>query len=296
MLFRSLLIFFTTYYYIERFQRNRLKLLVEERTQELHLEVIAQKQTQEVLQKMNAELLLAKEQAEYGDRLKMAFHELEAFSYSVSHDLKAPLRHINGFIGLFLENKSTELTEEENEYLKKITDSATEMGKLIDALLSFSRLNQAELRKTRIYSFSMVQKIIKFFEPEIQNRKITFKVESLPDTEGDEELIHQVWTNLISNAIKYTGKKPVAVIEIGSISNGTETTFFIKDNGAGFDMKYAEKLFGVFQRLHSSDEFEGTGIGLATVQRIVNRHGGRVWAQSGVDKGTTFYFTFPKQT
>ena len=142
-----------------------------------------------------------------------------------------------------MENKSTELTAEENEYLKKVTDSATEMGKLIDALLSFSRLNQAELRKTRIHSSVMVQKIIKFFEPEIQNRKITFRVESLPDIEGDKDLIHQVWTNLISNAIKYTIKKPEVNIEIGSVSTGNETTFFIKDNGAGFNMKYAEKLF-----------------------------------------------------
>ena len=293
VVFFLLLIFFATYYFIERFQRNRLKLLVEERTHELHLEVIAQKQTQEVLQKMNEELLLAKERVESGDRLKMAFLELEAFSYSISHDLKAPLRHINGFIGLFMENKSTELTAEENEYLKKVTDSATEMGKLIDALLSFSRLNQAELRKTRIHSSAMVQKIIKFFEPEIQNRELIFRVESLPDIEGDEDLIHQVWTNLISNAIKYTGKKPEAVIEIGSISNDTETTFFVKDNGAGFDMKYAEKLFGVFQRLHKSRDFEGVGIGLANVNRIVMRHGGHCRAEGEPDNGATFFFSIP---
>jgi PAS domain S-box-containing protein len=225
--------------------------------------------------------------------LEAANIELESFSYSVSHDLKAPLRHINGFIGLFMENKSTELTAEENEYLKKVTDSATEMGKLIDALLSFSRLNQAELRKTRIHSSVMVQKIIKFFEPEIQNRKITFRVESLPDIEGDKDLIHQVWTNLISNAIKYTIKKPEVNIEIGSVSTGNETTFFIKDNGAGFNMKYAEKLFGVFQRLHKSTDFEGVGIGLANVNRIVMRHGGHCRAEGRPDKGATFYFSLP---
>ncbi len=291
--FFLLLMFFATYYFVERFQRNRLKLLVEERTQELNLEVIAQKQTQEVLRKMNEELLMAQEQAKSGDLLKTAFLELEAFSYSVSHDLKAPLRHIIGFIDLFLENKSTELTAEENGYLEKIVDSATEMGKLIDALLSFSKLNQAALRKTRIHSTSMVQKIIKFFEPEIKNRKITFRVEPLPDIEGDEDLIHQVWTNLISNAIKYTGKKPAAVIEIGSISTDAETTFFVKDNGAGFNMKYIEKLFRVFHRLHKSRDFEGVGIGLANVNRIVMRHGGYCRAEGEPDKGATFYFCLP---
>ncbi|MEI7725484.1 MAG: response regulator [Bacteroidota bacterium] len=225
--------------------------------------------------------------------LESANKELETFSYSVSHDLKAPLRHINGFIGLFLENKSTEFNEDELEYLKKVTDAATEMAQLIDALLSFSRLNLAELRKVNINSTDMVQQIIKFFDPDIQNRKITFNVAPLPDIKGDEGLMRQVWTNLISNAIKYTGKKPEAIVDIGGNVTESETTFFIKDNGAGFNMKYADKLFGVFQRLHKTRDFEGVGIGLANVSRIVRRHGGQCRAESTPDQGATFYFSLP---
>ncbi|MEI7725501.1 MAG: PAS domain S-box protein [Bacteroidota bacterium] len=225
--------------------------------------------------------------------LETAIKELETFSYSISHDLKAPLRHITGFLGLFLENKSTKLTEEELGYLNNISGSAVEMGQLIDAILSFSRLSQAELRKTNIHSAYMVQQVIGFFQPEIQNRNITFHVESLPDIEGDEGLIRQVWTNLISNAIKYTSKLDEAVIEIGSSSADGLTTFFIKDNGAGFNMKYVEKLFKVFQRLHKSRDFEGVGIGLANVNRIITRHGGHCRAEGEPDKGAVFYFTLP---
>ncbi|MCX6252849.1 MAG: ATP-binding protein [Bacteroidetes bacterium] len=226
--------------------------------------------------------------------LEEANKELETFSYSISHDLKAPLRHIGGFIGLFLDHKSTQLTREELGYLEVISSSASEMGRLIDAILSFSRLNRSELRTTTIHSSGLIRQVIKFFEPEIQNRKITFNVESMPDVKGDEELIRQVWTNLISNAIKYTGKKPEAIIDIGSISTDNETTFFIKDNGAGFNMKYADKLFRVFQRLHKTRDFEGVGIGLANVNRIVRRHGGQCRAEGEPDKGATFYFTLPK--
>ncbi|MCX6268635.1 MAG: ATP-binding protein [Bacteroidetes bacterium] len=219
--------------------------------------------------------------------------ELETFSYSISHDLKAPLRHINGFIGLFLENRTTQLTEEELDYLSKITASATQMGKLIDAILSFSMLNQSELHKTTINTAQMVQQVIRFFDPEMGNRKITFHVAPLPDIRGDEELIRQVWTNLISNAIKYTGKKPEALIEIGSSPAESGNTFFVKDNGAGFDMKYIEKIFGVFQRLHKSRDFEGVGIGLANVKQIIKRHGGQCFAEALPEVGATFFFTIP---
>jgi len=225
--------------------------------------------------------------------LEAANRELETFSYSVSHDLKAPLRHINGFIGLFLENKSTELTVEEHGYLKKITDSANEMGQLIEALLSFSRLNMAELRKSTIHSSVMVQQVIKFFEPEIKDRNIAINIAPLTDVQGDADLIQQVWTNLISNAIKYTGKKSESVIEIGCRTAVNAITFFVKDNGAGFEMKYADKLFGVFQRLHKARDFEGVGIGLANVKRIVTRHGGYCHAEGEPEKGATFYFTLP---
>jgi len=225
--------------------------------------------------------------------LEEANKELETFSYSISHDLKAPLRRINGFISLFLDNKSTELTEQKLEYLKLIFSSVTEMDQLIDAILSFSQLNNYEMKKTMICSSDMVQQVIKFFEPETQNRKITFNVAFLPDVKADEKLIRQVWTNLISNAIKYTGKKPEAIIDIGSRITNTGITFFVKDNGEGFNMKYAQKLFGVFQRLHLTRDFEGIGIGLANVNRIVTRHGGYCSALGEVGKGATFYFSLP---
>ncbi|MCX6251492.1 MAG: PAS domain S-box protein [Bacteroidetes bacterium] len=242
--------------------------------------------------KLNKELDLRVKQRT--TELEEANKELETFSYSVSHDLKAPLRHISGFIGLFLDNKSTQLTEEELGYLEVISSSALEMGRLIDAILSFSKLNRSEFRKTTIHSSGMVQQVIKSFEPDIKTRNIKFNVESLPDVQGDEDLIRQVWSNLISNAIKYTGKKPEAIINIGAISTENETTFFIKDNGAGFDIKYAEKLFGVFQRLHNTSDFEGVGIGLANVNRIITRHGGHCNAEAELDKGATFYFSLPK--
>ena len=227
------------------------------------------------------------------EELEAANKELETFSYSVSHDLKTPLRHITGFINLIIDNNASNLTEKDHVYLNSIASSANEMTQLIDAILSFSKLNLAELRKTKIHSSKMVHQVINFFEPEIQYRKITFNVDPLPDVHGDEGLIRQVWTNLLSNAIKYSSKKADAVINIGSTSTDDATTFFINDNGAGFNMKYADKLFGVFHRLHKSRDFEGIGIGLANVNRILTRHGGHCRAEGEPGVGATFYFTLP---
>ncbi len=226
-------------------------------------------------------------------QLEEAIKELEAFSYSVSHDLKAPLRHISGYTGLFLENMTTRLSAESSGYIQKIADASKEMEQLIDAILDFSRLNIAELHQANIHSDEMVRQVIKLFDPELKGRKISFLIEPLPPVSGDLELIHQVWRNLIANAIKYTGKKTEAVIEIGSVPIDNGTTFFVKDNGAGFNMKYAQKLFGVFQRLHSPKDFEGVGIGLANVKRIITRHGGQCWAEGEPENGATFYFTLP---
>ncbi|HEX7584442.1 MAG TPA: heavy metal translocating P-type ATPase [Prolixibacteraceae bacterium] len=230
------------------------------------------------------------------EQLEAANKELEAFSYSVSHDLRAPLRHINGFISLFLENKSTELTEEELGYLTIVSRSSEDMGKLIDALLTFSRLNRSELRKSKIETLQLVNHGLQVFSQEIKARAIQIKIGQLQETFGDYQLIGQVWSNLISNAIKYTGKKEKAIIEIGSYIENDETVFFVKDNGSGFNMKYSNKLFGVFQRLHKQSEFEGIGIGLANVNRIVTRHGGRCWAEGETDHGATFYFSLPGET
>ena len=227
------------------------------------------------------------------EQLEKANAELESFSYSISHDLRAPLRHIDGFIELFLDNCSSKLTAEELGYLNVVTKSTEEMSRLIDALLSFSRLNISDINKTKVNTKLIVSKTLKFFTDEIEHRNIKIKIGHLSESLGDPQLLNQVWNNLMSNAIKYTSKKDEAFIEIGSYHKDYETIFFIKDNGVGFNMMYAGKLFGVFQRLHRPRDFEGVGIGLANVNRIITRHGGRCWAEGEVDKGACFYFSLP---
>ncbi|MEI7897599.1 MAG: response regulator [bacterium] len=274
-----------------RMENLKLDEEVKRRTLELETELKVRKQAEVEILELNKELdqRVRQRTAE----LEAAYKEMESFSYSISHDLRAPLRHINGFIGLFLETKTTGLTESEQGHLDRISVAAKEMDHLIDAILAFSRLNVVQLRKTKINSSEMVRQVIDFFKFEMQHRNVTLKIGSLPDMQGDEELIGQVWTNLISNALKFTGKRPHAVIEIGSIPDGTQTTYFVKDNGAGFNMKYADKLFGVFQRLHKTSDFEGVGVGLANVNRIIVRHGGHCHAIGEPDQGATFYFTLP---
>ncbi len=257
----------------------------------IDIDLTDRKLAEERILELNRDLELRVKQRT--SELEAVNKELETFSYSVSHDLKAPLRHISGFIGLFLENKPAGLSKEQLGFLDVISSSVSDMEKLIDSILTFSRLNSIGLQKKLLNSSEMVHQAIAFFNPDIQHRKIIFQVEALPDIKGDEELLCQVWINLISNAIKYTMKKPEAIIEIGSFSSDNEATFFVKDNGAGFNMKYADKLFGVFKRLHRSSDFEGVGIGLANVNRIVKRHGGHCHAEGEVDNGATFYFTLP---
>ncbi len=225
--------------------------------------------------------------------LKDVNKELEAYSYSISHDLRAPLRHITSFIAILKESK-TVVTEEEIRIMDIISGGAVEMSKLIEAILSFSRLHRTALQKNTINTKNLVNQVVRVFKPDIQNRNITFEIGQLHDCKGDEQLLKQVWTNLISNAIKYTGKTIKAIVEIGSFSRENEIIFFIKDNGAGFDMKYAKKLFGIFKRLHKASDFEGTGIGLANVNSIITRHGGRCRAKGKVDQGATFFFSLPK--
>ena len=236
---------------------------------------------------------LEKRVTERTAQLEAAIKEMETFSYSVSHDLRAPLRHISGFISLFLENKTSQLTDEELGFLKVISNSAEEMGTLIDALLAFSRLSRTELKKTHLETLPIITQGLQLFEEEIKARKIDIKINPLTETYGDLQFMRQVWINLISNAIKYTGKKEKAIIEIGSYMEKGKTIFSIKDNGAGFNMKYADKLFGLFQRLHKPADFEGIGIGLANINRIITRHGGHCWAEGETDKGATFYFSLP---
>ncbi|MBD2179127.1 AAA family ATPase [Pseudanabaena sp. FACHB-1998] len=226
-------------------------------------------------------------------QLEAANKELESFAYSVSHDLRAPLRAIVGFSRILQEDYGDRLDSEGNRFIKVVRDNAQRMGELIDDLLNLSRLNRKEISRQSISINSMVQRILKDFDTEINNRQVEVSVDDLPDCQADSSLLTQVWINLISNAVKYTSKIANAQIKIGVQSHNQEIIYFIRDNGAGFDMQYADKLFGVFQRMHLEQEFEGTGIGLAIAQRIVQRHGGRIWAEAAVNQGATFYFTVP---
>jgi signal transduction histidine kinase len=220
--------------------------------------------------------------------------EMEAFSYSVSHDLRAPLRAIDGFTQILVEDYAGKLNDEGKRIAGIIEASTVQMGKLIDNLLSFSRLGRAEIKKVPIAMGTLAGEVYDEVKKASPDRNINFVMGTLPDVKGDADMIRQVWVNLLTNAVKFTAKKDNVKIEVGSTSDRNTTTYYVKDNGAGFDMQYVGKLFGVFQRLHSIEEFEGTGIGLANVKRIVERHGGTVRAEGKVGEGATFYFTLPK--
>jgi PAS domain S-box-containing protein len=228
------------------------------------------------------------------EQLELANKELEAFSYSVSHDLRAPLRHISGYVELLTERFHDSLPEKAKHYFESIAGSAIEMGALIDDLLQFSRTGRQEMQQADLDMNMVLLEAMDEAKKDTKDRSISWSVKELPSVYGDFSMLRMVWVNLLSNAVKYTRSKPEAIIEIGFTKDSREFVFFVRDNGAGFDMKYANKLFGVFQRLHSSDEFEGTGIGLANVRRIISKHGGRTWAEAKVDKGATFYFSLPK--
>ena len=220
--------------------------------------------------------------------------ELEAFSYSVSHDLRAPLRHISGFTRLLEETCETSLDAAGKRYLAIIADATHQMGRLIDDLLLFSRMGRAELRRTRVDMRELADEVVREMEPDLAGRNIAWDIGPLPAVHGDRALLKQVWVNLLANAVKYTRRRERATIQVACRTleeGGWE--FSVRDNGAGFDMQYVGKLFAVFQRLHQAEEFEGTGIGLASVQRILWRHGGRVRAEGQVDVGATFYFSLP---
>lgn len=228
-------------------------------------------------------------------QLESANREMEAFTYSVSHDLRAPLRAIDGFSRIILEDYSSVLDEEGQRLFSVISDNSRWMSQLIDDLLAFSRLNRTEMRTAQIDMQYLVTSICKELVPQQEQNRIDIKIDTLTPSIGDPSLIKQVWANLISNAIKFSSKQAQAKIEIGCTPNETETVYFVRDNGAGFDMNYAHQLFGVFHRLHSERDFEGTGVGLAIVERVIQRHGGRVWGEGEVGKGATFYFSLPKK-
>ncbi len=228
-------------------------------------------------------------------QLEAANKELEAFSYSVSHDLRAPLRAIDGYAGILLEDHAPRLDEEGKRVCNVISESAREMGRLIDDLLAFSRVGRAAVQPSVIDMGTMARSIFAELTAPADRGRIDLRVGDLPPAAGDPSLIRQVWTNLLGNAVKFSSRKERAVIEVSAEEREDEAVYTIRDNGAGFEMQYAGKLFGVFQRLHSAKELEGTGVGLAIVQRIVHRHGGRVWAEGAPGKGASFHFSLRKE-
>lgn len=255
---------------------------------ETNNDITERKHREEEIRDLNQELLRRSTDLEATNR------ELEAFAYSVSHDLRAPLRHIAGYAEMLRKSTSAVLNEKSHRYMTVILESAKRMGNLIDDLLTYSRMGRVETRRTLVNLDQLVKEVLTEARQDADGRNIVWKIESLPPCYADRSMLRLVFVNLISNAIKFTRQRPLAEIAVGRTEgNPNELVVFVRDNGTGFDMKYAHKLFGVFQRLHHANEFEGTGIGLATVQRIIHGHGGKVRAEGVIDQGATFYFSLP---
>jgi len=255
----------------------------------LQVEVEQRAQREDEIRNLNQEL--AKRAAE----LEATNKDLESFAYSVSHDLRAPLRHVVGYSELLQKQASSSLDDKSRGYIRTILESAKRMGNLIDDLLGFSRVGRADTKKMLVSLEQLVQEVVAELGQETKGRDIAWKIGALPVCYGDRSMLKLVIVNLVANAVKFTRTRRPAEIEIGCVDkNENEVEVFVRDNGVGFEMQYSNKLFGVFQRLHLAEQFEGTGIGLATVQRIIHRHGGKVRAEGAVDKGATFYFSLPK--
>jgi light-regulated signal transduction histidine kinase (bacteriophytochrome) len=231
------------------------------------------------------------ERKKFEDQLAAANKELEAFAYSVAHDLRAPLRHIDGFSSLLAERLADSLDIDSKHFLNSIQGSARDMGRMVDELLNLSRMVRQPVNLQATGLSSLVDEVLQDLKLELKDREIEWQIAELPFVDCDPVLVKQVFANFLSNAVKFTRTRPHATIEIGQAHVGGQTAFFVRDNGVGFSMKYADKLFGVFQRLHRQEDFEGTGVGLATSQRIVHKHGGRIWAEAELNIGATFYFT-----
>jgi signal transduction histidine kinase len=268
--------------------RRRIEDSLRQARDNLQVELEERRRREDEIRKLNQEL---------GNRaaeLEATNKELESFAYSVSHDLRAPLRHMVGYSELLQRQASSLLDEKSQRFIQTILDSAKRMGNLIDDLLAFSRIGRAETKKTEVNLDQLVKEVVAEIRQDTKSRDIAWKIGALPVCYGDRSMLRLVVVNLVSNAVKFTRMQSPAEIEIGCVDrNKKEAEVFVRDNGAGFDMQYVDKLFGVFQRLHLPEQFEGTGIGLATVQRIIHRHGGKVRGEGAVDQGATFYFSLP---
>ncbi|HTA46609.1 MAG TPA: ATP-binding protein [Bryobacteraceae bacterium] len=266
--------------------RKRVEDDLREARERLELELAQRRRREEEIRSLNQEL------SKRSLALETSNKELEAFAYSVSHDLRAPLRHMSGFSELLQKNAAASLNDKGKRYLLMILESAKRMGNLIDDLLAFSRIGRAERRQTLVSLDQIVREAVTEVRTQAAGRDIAWTIGDLPSVYGDRSMLRLVLVNLVSNAVKFTRTRPNASVQIGCLEKrGDQAVVFVRDNGVGFDMRYIDKLFGVFQRLHGPEEFEGTGIGLATVQRIVHRHGGNVWAEGMVNEGATFYFS-----
>jgi two-component system sensor histidine kinase/response regulator len=275
---------------VEIFFNGQRHFITAERLQILNLLL----STYEAAMQRNKELTRAQEELrQVNEQLQFANKELESFSYSVSHDLRAPLRHIDGFAHLLLEGYTAQLPPDAQRMLKNVCAGAKHLGQLIDDLLNFSRLSRQPLAKREVDLNSLVKQVLEELQADQQDRQLELRIATLPGCFGDPALLRQVFVNLLANALKFSRHKKPAIIEVTGEDQTGEITLSVRDNGAGFDMHYAERLFGVFQRLHRTEEFEGTGVGLSIVERIIHRHGGRIWAEAVVGEGATFYFTLP---
>jgi signal transduction histidine kinase len=269
--------------------RRRIEDSLRQARDSLQVELEQRRHREDEIRQLNQEL--SKRAAE----LEASNKELESFAYSVSHDLRAPLRHMVGYSELLQRQASSLLDEKSQRFIRTILDSAKRMGNLIDDLLAFSRIGRAETKRTEVDLEQLVKEVVAEIAQDTRKRDIAWKIGALPVCYGDRSMLRLVVVNLVSNAVKFTRMRTPAEIEIGCLDrNKNEVEVFVRDNGAGFDMQYVNKLFGVFQRLHLVEQFDGTGIGLATVQRIIHRHGGNVRGEGAVDQGATFYFSLPK--
>ena len=268
--------------------RRRIENDLRDTRDNLQVEVEQRKRREDEILKLNNEL------AKRARELETSNNELESFAYSVSHDLRAPLRHVVGYSELLQRQASTSLDEKSRRFMQTILESSKRMGNLIDDLLAFSRIGRTETKNTLVSLDPLVKEVVAEIEQDTGRREIVWKIHPLPVCYGDRSMLRLVILNLLSNAVKFTRMRAQAEIEIGCVDREHEVEVFVRDNGAGFDMQYVDKLFGVFQRLHLPEEFEGTGIGLATVRRIIHRHGGEVRAEGGIDQGATLYFSLPK--